>query len=76
MTTATKKSKLPTDSRPLPLDPDLASALEMILAPYSGKKLEAAQAAIIKVRHSGVVGSFDALVRGYRDGILKAVGEA
>jgi len=74
MTTGTIKSKLPADSRPLPLDPDLAAYLEQRLAPYTGKKLEAAQAAIIRVRHSGVVGSWEQLTTSYGDAIREAVG--
>ena len=74
MTTKTKQSKLPTDSRPMPLDPDLAARLEKVLAPLTGKKLEAAQKAIIKVRHSGLVGSWTQLTKGYEDAVHEAAG--
>lgn len=71
MTTATK---LPTDSRPLVRDPDLAAALEEILAPYTGKALERAQQAVRKVRSSAVQGPFSDVVAAYRAAIDQAVG--
>ncbi len=70
----TKQSKLPADSRPLPLDPDLSGYLEAVLAPYVGKKLEAAQRAIITVRHSGVIGSWTQMTNAYSEAIAEAVG--
>lgn len=66
-------TKLPTDSRPLVRDPDLAAALEEILVPYNGKALERAQQAIRKVRSSGVQGPFSVVVAAYRTAIEQAV---
>jgi hypothetical protein len=65
-------TKLPTDSRPLVRDPDLATALEAILEPYTGKALERAQMAIRRVRAGGVQGSFTQIVAAYRAAIDEA----
>lgn len=46
-------SKLPMESRPLRLAPEVARVVEKALAPLTGEKLEAAQAAILKVYQSG-----------------------
>lgn len=68
-------TKLPTDTRPLVRDPDLAAALEKELEPLSGKKLEAAQAAIRRVRASGVQGSYQDILAAYTAAIRKAAGD-
>lgn len=73
MTTAT--TKLPTDAAALIRDPDLAAALEKVLEPYSGAKLERAQYALRKVRSSGVQGTFSQVLAAYTAAIEKAVGE-
>lgn len=73
MTTAT--TKLPTDARALIRDPDLSAAVEGMLEPYSGEKLERAQAAVRKVRGSGAVGTFSELVAAYSAAIKKAISE-
>lgn len=69
-----KKSKFP-DAADLRMDPDLTAAIEELLAPHSGKALEAAQGAVVKVRRSGITGSFGELVAAYDDAITAAVGE-
>lgn len=65
-------SKLPHDSKPIRLDPDLAAFLENELKPYSGKALEWAQAAILEVRSSGFVGAWAELTARYREAIREA----
>jgi hypothetical protein len=67
------ESKLPTDNRPLIRDPDLAAGIERFLEPYSGKKLEAAQAAIRRVRNSPIEGQFSVILQAYGDAIADAV---
>ena len=69
---ATATTKIPADSRSIRLDPDLAAALEKELASMSGAKLEKAQAAVLKVRRSGVTGSFARLLDVYRGAIKDA----
>lgn len=69
-------SKLPTSTRPLILDPDLAAVLEKKLKPYSGERLALAQQAIREVRGSGLVGNFHQLVAAYETAVDKAVGKA
>ena len=73
MTTMT--SKLPTNSRPLINDPDLAAALEALLEPYSGKALERAQVAVRKVATSSVQGPFAVIVDAYAEAVRTAVGD-
>lgn len=68
-------SKLPTNTRPLIQDPDMARAVERILAPYSGKTLERAQAAVRRVHTSDVQGPFAAVIAAYRAAVLAAVGK-
>lgn len=72
----TTTSKLPASPKPLIADPDLVRELEGILKPYTGAKLEKAQAAIRQVLGSGVMGSFSTIVAHYRAAILKAVGQS
>lgn len=45
-------SKLPMETRPLRLPPDIERAVEAVLRPLTGKKLEAAQKAVLKVYQS------------------------
>jgi hypothetical protein len=67
-------TKLPTSSRPLIQDPDLAREVEAMLAPYTGKQLERAQAACRKVHSSAVLGSFSEIRGAYQTAIEKAAG--
>jgi hypothetical protein len=71
--TAATLSKLPTDARAMIRDPDLAAAIEKELAPFSGKKLEAAQAAVRRVRQSGTQGTFSSMVERYHAAVVDAV---
>jgi FlaG/FlaF family flagellin (archaellin) len=70
---ATMTSKLPTNSRPIIQDPDLAAAIENILEPYNGKALEKAQAAVRKVATSNAQGPFAQVVAAYADAVSAAV---
>ena len=65
----TSLSKLPTVTRPIAMDPDMAAALERRLAPLSGKSLERAQAAVRRVYTGGVQGSFSDLLAAYEGAI-------
>lgn len=73
MTTMT--SKLPRVDTPMITDPDLGPALEKILAPFNGVKLEKAQAAIRKVYSSAVEGSFSTILAAYKAAIMAATGD-
>ena len=68
-------AKLPTATRPLINDLDLARAVDGLLKPYSGKALEKAQAAVRKVHASGVQGPFSTVVTAYEAAILAVVGK-
>lgn len=70
--TATMTSKLPTSSRPLIHDRDLAAAVEKMLAPLSGKALERAQDAVRKVAGSAVQGPFGTVLAAYQKAISAA----
>lgn len=72
---STMTSKLPRIDSPLITDPDLGPALEKLLAPLSGAKLEKAQAAIRKVYSSAVEGSFSVILAAYRSAINAATGD-
>lgn len=72
---AIASSKLPTSDRPLIVDPGLAEAVEGLLAPLSGAKLERAQAAVRTVAASAVQGPFEALVAAYKRAIQRATGD-
>lgn len=67
-------SKLPMTDRPLVNDPDLSAALERLLAPFSGAKLEKAQAAVRRVFHSAVEGTFSDILAAYQKAIEAATG--
>lgn len=69
----TLTSKLPTITRPIPIDSDMAAALERRLAPLSGKRLELAQSAVRKVYGSGFQGSFADLLVAYETAIDAAL---
>ena len=69
-------SKLPAADKPLIRDPDLACAIEAELDAFSGKRLEAAQAAVRRVHASGLQGPFTAIVDAYRKAIGDAVAKA
>jgi hypothetical protein len=62
-------SKLPTVTRPIKMEPNMAAAIERRLAPLSGKRLERAQDAVRKVYGSGFQGSFSQLLEKYEAAI-------
>lgn len=66
---ATMTSKLPTSDRPLIADRDLAAAVETLLAPLSGARLERAQAAVRKVAGSAAQGPFATVLKAYESAI-------
>lgn len=72
--TAIATSKLPTNERPIILDPDLAAAVEDLLRPYNGQRLERAQAAVRKVASGATQGTFSDLVDTYAAAIKGVVG--
>lgn len=67
-------TKLPADNRSLIQDPDLAKAVEAMLDPYEGKRLQVAQAACRKVHASATLGTFSELRDAYQTAINEAVG--
>lgn len=67
--------KLPTATRPIIHDAEMAAAIERLLAPLDGKKLEKAQAAVRKVAMSAVIGSFGAVLDAYKAAIAAAIGD-
>lgn len=67
-------SKLPMESRPLRLSPEVARAVEKHLAPLNGKNLEKAQAAILAVYQSGRQMTCEQWVEAYEDAIITALG--
>lgn len=66
-------SALPTEPRPIRIDPELGERLEEILKPLNGKQREAADAAVMEVYQSGHTGSFAELVELYESAIAEAV---
>lgn len=67
-------SKLPMESRPLRLAPEVARVVEKALAPLTGKKLEQAQDAVIRVYQSGQQMTSEQWVTTYSQAIADAVG--
>lgn len=66
-------SKLPMESRPLRLAPEVQRVVEKSLAPLTGKKLEVAQEAVLKIYQSGQQMASDQWVRKYDEAIRSAV---
>ena len=66
-------SKLPLETRPLRMAPDVAKVVEEKLRPLTGKTLEAAQQAVLSVYRSGIVQSHEQWVAAYQDAIKHAV---
>lgn len=67
-------SKLPMESRPLRLSPEVARVVEKLLAPLSKDKLERAQAAILTVYQSGQQMTCEQWVVAYETAIITALG--
>jgi hypothetical protein len=68
-------SKLPMESRPLRLAPDVALVVEQALGPLNGRKLEQAQAAVVRVYQSGQQMTGEQWAAAYTNAIANAVGE-
>jgi hypothetical protein len=66
-------SKLPMESRPLRLAPEVARVVEKALAPLEGETLEAARAAILKVYQSGQQMTSEQWCLAYDEAIASAV---
>jgi hypothetical protein len=71
---ATATTKLPMREVPI-LGEELGAAVEALLEPYEGKKLDKAQAAVRRTAASGVTGMFDEIVAAYEAAIRAAVGD-
>lgn len=67
-------SKLPMESRPLRLAPEVTRAVEQALAPLTGKKLEAAQEAVLGVYRSGQQMTIEQWVATYESAVARAIG--
>lgn len=68
-------SKLPMESRPLRLSPEVARTVEKALAPLNGKRLEAAQDAVLKVYQSGMQQPHEQWMKEYSKAIETAANE-
>lgn len=66
-------SALPTEPRPIRMDPELGERIEKLLKPLEGKERKAADAAVMKVYQSGHTGNFAELVERYEMAIAEAV---
>lgn len=62
------------ESRPLRLAPDVARVVEKALAPLTGKTLERAQAAVLRVYQSGQQMTGEQWITVYSEAIESAVG--
>jgi hypothetical protein len=67
-------SKLPMETRPLRLAPEVARVVEKALAPLTGKTLERAQGAVLKVYQSGQQMTSEQWVETYAAAIATVVG--
>lgn len=65
-------SKLPLETRPLRLAPALAETVEELLRPLSGKRLDAAQRAVLQVYRSGAQMDHGGWVAAYAAAIAAA----
>ena len=68
-------SKLPMESRPLRMAPEIQKVVEAKLAPLTGKALERAQDAVVKVYQSGQQMANTQWVEKYDQAIKSAVQE-
>lgn len=69
----TVEAKIPENDVRFRVDPSLRELWESQLRPYKGEKLEKALKAILTVRGSGFIGSWDDLVVRYDEAIKEAV---
>lgn len=63
---------LPTEERPIRMDPELAAEVNKFLEPLSGKDLKKGRDAVMSVYNSGITGSFGELLAAYRSAIEEA----
>lgn len=66
-------SKMPMESKPIRLSPEIARVVEDRLRPLSGKRLESAQEAVVKVYQSGAQMTSEQWVAQYTNAISQAV---
>lgn len=66
-------SNLPTQCRPIPLIAEIARPVEKMLASLSGKQMESAKAAVLKVFESGRQQGNDQWVADYSNAIKSAI---
>jgi hypothetical protein len=66
-------SALPSETRPIRMDPELAVEIEKILKPLKGDDLERGRAAVMVVYRSSASGSFGQILEAYRTAIEEAV---
>lgn len=66
-------SKIPMESRPLRLSPEVQKVVEQRLQPLAGKELKAAQENILKVYQSGKQQPTEQWVRDYGQAIDSAI---
>lgn len=67
-------SKLPMESRPLRLSPEVSRVVEQALAPLNGKDLKTAQEAVLAVYRSGQQMTIEQWVVTYSNAIASAIG--
>ena len=67
-------SKIPMETRPLRLSPEVERAVEKALAPLAGKNLEKAQNAVIQLYQSGQQMTIEQWVTAYEGVIIAALG--
>lgn len=67
-------SKMPMESRPLRLAPEVQRAVEKALAPLTGKNLEKAQAAVLRLYQSGQQMTIEQWVVAYEEAVITALG--
>lgn len=67
-------SKIPMESRPLRLAPEVAKVVEKALTPLTGKNLEKAQAAVLQLYQSGQQMTIEQWVVAYEAAIITALG--
>jgi hypothetical protein len=67
-------SKMPMESRPLRLAPEVQLAVEEALDPLTGENLEKAQAAVLRLYQSGQQMTIGEWVTAYQNAIITALG--
>lgn len=63
------------ENKSLRLRPDLANAVQAMLRPYKGRVRDAAEEAVLRTLHSGLLGTYGALIQAYGSAIAKATGD-